>query len=215
MLLCGSRSKLKPESLNVVMNDTVIECVCEMKYLGVIIDRHLSFNSHINKLCGKISAKMGLLWRIRNFIDGNLAKMLYNSLIFPHFLYCNFILDGMNKANKHKLQVQQNNAFGAVLKADFDTLTVKLYADAGVDNVEVCMKKTVCKIVYRGIYDLGPPFYNTLFNLATSPRDLRSSNMLNAVILIGRSKFGEYNVAFQGPTYWNQVHTPIQFTWAI
>ena len=73
------------------MNNVTIECVHDMKYLGVIIDRHLTFNNHINKLCSKIASKVGLLWRVRSFIDDGLAMMLYNSLIYPHFLYCNFI----------------------------------------------------------------------------------------------------------------------------
>ena len=205
MLLCGNGSKLKHESLELKLNDVEIECVHDMKYLGVIIDRHLTFTSHINKLCGKISAKTGLLWRVRSFIDNNLAMKLYNSLIYPHFLYCNFILDGCSKTNRNKLQIQQNNALRAVLRADYDIPTAKLHTDAGVDTVETCMKKTTCKIVYRGIHNLGPPIYDTLFNLAIPNRDLRSSDIPNAEILTCRTRFGEHNVAYRGPTYYNQL----------
>ena len=205
MLLSGSRSKLKHESLELTLNDVEIECVQDMKYLGVIIDRHLTFTNHVNKLCGKIAAKIGLLWRVRNFIDNNLAMKLYNSLIYPHFLYCNFILDGANMTNKNKLQIQQNNTLRAVLRSNYDVPTTKLYADAGVDKVEVCMKKTTCKIVYRGINNLGPPIYDKLFNLAVPNRELRSSEIPNAVIPICRTRFGEHNVAHRGPTYYNQL----------
>ena len=47
----------------------------------------------------------------------------------------------LSEANKHKLQVQQNNALRAVLKADYDIPTAKLQADACVDSIEVCMRR--------------------------------------------------------------------------
>ena len=130
---------------------------------------------------------------------------LYTSLIYPHFLYCNFIIDGTSKHNKNKLQVQQNNALRAVLKADYDVPTAKLYTDAGVDTLYVCMKKTACKIVYRGVHEMGPPIYNKLFSLAVPGRELRSSELPNAAIPICRTKFGEHNVAYRGPVYFNQL----------
>ena len=212
MLLCGSRSRLKHECLHVKLNDVNVECVHDMKYLGVFIDRHLTFNTHIQKLCGKISAKIGLLWRVRSFIDNGLAMKLYTSLIYPHFLYCNFILDGTSNHNKHKLQVQQNNALRAVLKADYDVPTAKLYIDACVDTIDVCMKKTACKIVYRGIREMGPPIYNKLFSLSVPGRDLRSSELPNAVVPKCRTKFGEHNVAYRGPVYWNQLPINIRMS---
>ena len=70
----------------------------------------------------------------------------------------------MSKA-KTKLQVQQNGALRAVLRADSNIPSVELYLDANVDAVEVFIKKTTCKIVYYGINDVGPPVYNKLFNL--------------------------------------------------
>ena len=58
MLLCGKRSRMKNESLNITLNNVPVECVNEMKYLGIIIDRHLSFNGHVNILCGKYPPKL-------------------------------------------------------------------------------------------------------------------------------------------------------------
>ncbi len=91
------------------------------------------------------------------------------------------------------------------MKADYDVPTVKLYTDAAVDTIDVCMKKTACKIVYRGIHEMGPPIYNKLFSLAVPGRDLRSSEIPNAAIPNCRTKFGEYNVAYRAPVYWNQL----------
>ena len=74
------------------------------------------------------------------------------------------------------------------------------------------MRKTACKIVYRGIHDMGPPIYNKLFSLAIPGRDLRSSDIPNASVPICRTKFGEHNVAYRGPVYWNQLPINIRMS---
>ena len=207
MLLCGRRSRLKSEVLNINIDGTAVECVSEMKYLGLTVDRHLTFEHHVNKLCGKVSSRTGLLWRIRSFINKDLALLLYNSLIFPHLLYANFILDGCSKGNIEKLKVEQNNAVRAVLQADYRTPCVKLYQDAKVDPIDVCMKKTVCKLVYKGVNNIGAPVYNNMFQYETPTHNLRSNDKLLAEIPRTNTKFGEHNVAYRGPVYWN--HLPL------
>ena len=126
MLLCGRHSRKKSETLNVCIDGESVECVTEMKYLGLIVDRHVTFDQHVNKLCSKVSSKMGLLRRIWSFIPNDLALLLYNSLIYPHLIYANFILDGCSETTLDKIRVQQNNALHAVLKPDYRSPSVKL-----------------------------------------------------------------------------------------
>ena len=147
---------------------------------------------------------------IENWVVTESAGMLYISLIYAHFLCCNFILDGMSQENKDKLTVQQNGALNAVLVADYSIPTSKLYVDADVDTVEVCMKKTTCKIVYRGKSSVGPPVYNRILHIAIPNHDLRSSDVLNAYTPICRTKFGEFNATYRASVYWNQIAVDIQ-----
>ena len=101
---------------------------------------------------------------------------------------------------------------GHHLKADYDIPTAKLYTDACVDTIDVCMKKTACKIVYRGIKNMGSSIYDKLLNLAIPSQELRSSDIPNAEIPKCRTKFGEYNIAFRGSVYWNQIPVEIRMS---
>ena len=85
ILFCGSRSKFKGHAFSITGNDKEIEAVSDMKYLGLLGDRHLTFERHANSVCSKVAMHIGLLLRIRAFIDVELAKILYTSLIYPHF----------------------------------------------------------------------------------------------------------------------------------
>ena len=84
MLFCGKRSKMRNESLNLDYNGTTINQVNDFKYFGTTLDSHLMLESHIKKVCSKVSSKTGILSRIRSFIPISLAKNLYSSLIVPH-----------------------------------------------------------------------------------------------------------------------------------
>ncbi len=175
--------------------------VDNIKYL----DSHLNFISHINNLCGKVSCRSKLLWRIRGFIDFDLAKMLYVSLTHPDLLYCNFVIDGATTTEKKKLQTQQNAALCAVCNVDYSYPTAKLFSDIGVDTVQTCMMKTTCKLVYKGMYNMGPNVLNEMFVLHEPIRELRSSHTMSCEVARCHTQFGMKNVAVRGARYWNML----------
>ncbi len=210
MLFTSNRSKYKHYELSVSLCNENVKHVYSMKYLGLILDPHLTFSLHINKLCGKLNSRSKLLWQIRGFIDFNLAKMLYLSLIQPHILYCNFVLDGATMTEKGKLQIQQNTALRAVCKADYAFSTAKLLSAVGVDSVQTCMKKTTCKIVHKGLYNLGPPALNDMFNHYEPARQRRSSTACLVDIPHCQTQFGMKNIAVRGAKYSNMLPLEIK-----
>ena len=70
----------------------VIEVVKEIKYLGVIIDDKLKFSSHINYVCKKIAKKIGVLKRVSWYLSIDSRKLVYNTIVLPHFNYCSTVL---------------------------------------------------------------------------------------------------------------------------
>ena len=210
MLFTSTRSRFKDSNIEVTLCSQSVEQVSEIKYLGLLLDPHLSFDRHINRLCGKINSRAKMLWRMRGFIDAELAKKLYVSLIHPHLLYCNFVLDGTTEGNKSKLQVQQNSALRAVLDVDYMYPSAKLLSDVGVDSVRVCMAKTTCKLVYRGFYNIGPPALNNMFVAYVPTRELRSGDQLLVDIPRCHTEFARKNIAVRGGYYWNALPPEIK-----
>ena len=65
----------------ILINGSPINRVPFCKFLGVIIDEHLTWINHINYVKSKISINTGFLSRICNFVSIKTALMLYYSLI--------------------------------------------------------------------------------------------------------------------------------------
>ena len=58
-----------------------IDCVDEFNFLGIIIHKHLTWNSHTNMIASKISSTIGVLNKLKHHFPPNILEMIYNSLI--------------------------------------------------------------------------------------------------------------------------------------
>ena len=70
--------------LRVRIHDTDIEQVSEFNYLGLIIDRNLSFKNHILEITRKINRVNGVLNSLKHFLPMYILRKIFFSLIFCH-----------------------------------------------------------------------------------------------------------------------------------
>ena len=70
----------------------------------------ITWNAHINDLTKKIASGIGALKRIRSFAPTKTSKLIFNTLVQPHFNYCCSVWDSCNKTYAEKLQKLQNRA---------------------------------------------------------------------------------------------------------
>ena len=70
-----------------------MEHLCtQYKYLGIIIDKNLSWSPHIEYISGKISKACGALAKLRYSMSTNLLKDVYHALIHSYIRYGILIL---------------------------------------------------------------------------------------------------------------------------
>ena len=72
------RQKTLLVTRQIVLENNVLEQVDNTKFLGVYIDKHLDWKTHVNFIAAKISKSVGLLYKakyylLRNVID-NVTK---------------------------------------------------------------------------------------------------------------------------------------------
>ena len=82
------RAKFKTTGQDVVMQNNTLTCVTTTKFLGVIIDHKFKWNDHITYVRNKISKSIGILYKIRRFLDMNTLIQMYHSFVFPYLIYC-------------------------------------------------------------------------------------------------------------------------------
>ena len=73
----------------VLINDKEIERVGSIKFLGVLLDEHLSWEEHIRYTENKIAKNIGLLYRAKPFLGKHSLLTLYYSYIHTYLNYAN------------------------------------------------------------------------------------------------------------------------------
>jgi hypothetical protein len=84
------RKNIQIDTVRVRIDDVELERVTEIKYLGVIIDDKLKFDSNVEYIIKKAAKKVILIGRLSLTTTSKI--MLYKSIVAPHFEYCSSIL---------------------------------------------------------------------------------------------------------------------------
>ena len=75
------------QKITLKIHKTALTEKSHVKYLGIEIDSTLTWKTHIENLSTKISKAIGLLYKIRYFVNIKIMRMLYYSLIYSHLTY--------------------------------------------------------------------------------------------------------------------------------
>ena len=80
-----------------------------VKYLGILIDPHLTWNFHIDDLSRKLSRAIGMLAKIRHYVQIQTLKMIYYG-IFSSLLLYGAQIWGQSAMVQQKMEKLQNKA---------------------------------------------------------------------------------------------------------
>ena len=128
ILITGKRlpSKINYE-MALTINGTKLEVVPSVKLLGLEIDFELSFNSHVEKLCTKLSQRIGILKKIRSCLPMRQRLLFYNSMIRSVWHYVSSIWTSCDKENLGRVLKLQKRAARVISDADNQASSVKLF----------------------------------------------------------------------------------------
>ena len=80
------------------------------KYLGVLVDQHLSWKYQIGNVALKISRGIGILAKLKPLSKDNLLKCTYYSLVYSYLSYSIEVWGSAAKYDLNKLNILQHKA---------------------------------------------------------------------------------------------------------
>jgi len=116
-LLVGTTNQLRVVTSSVVVAGVDLPVADEIKVLGVVLVRRLSFRKHVSAVARSCNYHAQAIRHIRHLLTTELAQTLACSLILSSIDYCNAVLHGASSYSVKKLQRVQNNAARIVLEA--------------------------------------------------------------------------------------------------
>ena len=83
-MVIGGRNKLSQfNDIALVANNDQLENVTKFKYLGVIINQHLTWHDHIEQLHSKIAKRLGVLKQIKHLLPVYARRLHVSTMVIP------------------------------------------------------------------------------------------------------------------------------------
>ena len=100
-----------------IFNKT-IERTSSIKFLGVMLDEHITWNEHIKTIGKKLAKNIGLLYKARVLLDKESLKTIYFSYIHSYLNYANIAWASTYFTKLKPIHCQQKHAAGSVFGKD-------------------------------------------------------------------------------------------------
>ena len=198
------RNKIGDKS--VTLRNTPLLRYRSFKCLGVAIDEHLSWEVHVNTICKKISAGIGVLKRTKPFVHNETLHTIYMALTQPYFDYCSPLWDNCGVLLKEKLQRFQNRAARVVTRAKFDVSSSELLELLNWKNLENRFKLNKLILMYNILNNGTAPCLRDFFSARSDNNNYNLRNYdTDLSIPKPKKEFLKRSFRYRGAVLWNSL----------
>ena len=154
-MVIGGRNKLSQfNDIARVANNDQLENVTKFKYLGVIINQHLTWHDHIEQLQSKIAKRLGVLKRIKHLLPVYARRIYVSTMVIPILEYASIVWgDKNNKVLMDSIQVLQNKAAKLVLDRATHSSSTQALLDLNWMNLSTRRLMQRCFYMHNFIND--------------------------------------------------------------
>ena len=181
-----------------------INGVEDSKFLGVCLDKKITWRKHISGVITKISQTVGIIGRARSFMDTPQLILLYNTMILPHLQYClinwgNFKDDRNLKLRDRILRLQKcfvRIIFGTHRLSHADPL----FARAGALKIDDLFQQSMNCFAFKLTKDMLPTRMTSLASKINHHHNTRGSQRNLAI-----SSSDHQSMKYMAPKRWNSL----------
>ena len=204
MLFKGSNGE--DIDLNISVNSKPLTRVTKVKFLGVIVDEKLSWKPHIGYISRKISKSLGIMYKIRKYVNTKSLRHLYFTLVYPYLLYRNIVWGTAYKTHLTTLTVLQNKIIRCMgYKQASHTNTDSLYSEMRIMKFQAMNEYLTCILMYNWYNATVPELFNCYFkfNFNVHEHNTRISKGLHVPSV--KTELGKKCIAYRGTVLFNKL----------
>ena len=205
----GHRANL---SLFSSLFDSNLPSVSMSKYVEVIFDNSLSFDPHINNLARKLSKAVGILSKLKVYLNTSALCSLYYALFHCHIQYGIITWSSTYKTYLKKLVALQNKAVKVEGNGTWNGRATPYYAKLKILKLQDLVKLETAAFVYN--YKSGQlpstfrNYFTALNNIHVKPTRATSSH--NFFVPFFKTLKLQRCIKYQVPKIWNSLDLEIK-----
>ena len=184
-----------------------------IKYLGIFIDSHLNWKSHILELSKKISRGIGILAKLRHFVSIQILLQMYNAIIYSFLTYAVLLWGNTYITNLSPLITLQKKAIRIITFSDYRAHTSPLFKMLNLLKLLDIVK------LHTGIFmlcfcnGLLPVDFDHFFSeikCIHAHYTRLASKVITYALPLPRTNYGIFNIRFSGPKVWNSIEESLK-----
>ena len=196
------------DTLNVNNSGQPVNRVMSVNMLGLQLEQSLSWTKHKEHIYKKVAPALGLLKRVRDFVDRDTLVSIYNALILPHLEYACVVWDGLDKGLAIKLQRLQNRAARIITRSSWEIRSCDILSELGwlrLDKRRYNQKKKLMNKIMNG---KAPTYLEDLFRPKETVNQIELRDSINKLAVpLPKTDCYKQSISYSGSILWNNLAT--------
>ena len=207
VVVLGTSNQLKNSASlrSVSVAGTSLHVSTQMKSLGVTLDSHLTFSTHVNNVVKSCNYHTRAIRHVRHLLTDTTAQSLACCLINSRLDYCNALLYRAPASAINKLQRAQNNAARVVLQAGHTASSTPLLQQLHWLPVRQRITYKLGLITYKTKTSGLPAYLNQHLFPRAPPRCTRSASLPLLEQHRTTTEFARRAFSHAAPSVWNNL----------
>ena len=144
--------------VKLLLNGSELKQCSTFTYLGVQLDEFLTWDSHINVTCSKISKITGIMNNVKCILPPKLLFTMYNTFILPHVMYCNVVWASLHASKLSRIHRFQKRALQICANAHYLAPSLPLFRRFSTLNVYDSNKLSIDSFMHKFFTKRLPPY---------------------------------------------------------
>ena len=198
--------------ISFTLNHTIIHPTSTARYLEVLLDDKLKFDTHLTFLESKLYRSVGIISRLSQYLPTKTLLALYYSLVHTHLLHALPIWASTYDTYLIEIQRLQNKAIRILTKCRVSDRITSRFHDLRILKVNDMFKYEIGKLMYQYTHKKLPEHFNNYFTYMSKAHSYSTRNNVTNQIALPRFSTSRSQKSFKfiGAKLWNKISYSIK-----
>ena len=217
LILFRSKSRnVKISELKIKINGKKLYPTSSVKYLGVHLDEHLTWDKHINELSIKLRRANGALSKLRHIMPRKITLNTYFAIFHSHMKYGCQVWGQSYKVNR--IFLLQKTALRIISFSQFQSPSSPLFKQVNILKLNDLIELLNICLVHQCLNQIAPIQLCNLLNFSTLPHLIKTRGVALKILTkpcVKTTLYGLRSLTIKCISAWNkllQTHPDINLT---
>ena len=206
------KGKEMKRKMNFRISGQKVNIVKEAKYLGIILDEHLTFTKHMELLKNKLNRANGLLAKIRYYVSPSLLRTIYFAVFESHLRYGCQIWGQTSNQKRTNLETIQNKSIRIIHFKDPQASSSPIYKESKIMKLHDIIATNNLTLAHDQINKNLPNNFENLFTPKHNQHQHSTRKLNLDVPQVKTQTYGSNSITLCAIREWNKTQNEINNT---